>query len=118
VISDGDMTEDLGSRPDVNVPSDRGCSTVATAQRNLLKYKTIWSNDRIRVYHNPIWVGHQQSAPDLSPERNIGTGYDTPKAVPEHCNLPDSIGDRTLAVAQSLVLPQALEQRYTRPPGK
>ncbi len=56
MIPDGHAAQDLRASADIHMTADPRRASASRSQCNLLKYKTIWPNDRSRMDHDAAWM--------------------------------------------------------------
>jgi hypothetical protein len=77
----GDVADQLGACPDIDVTTQTRHATPCHPDGNLLEYQAVDSDLRIRMNHDSIRMRYQQPTTDPAVERNVRTGHGRPEAM-------------------------------------
>jgi hypothetical protein len=96
--------------------NNREPGSPTTTQRNLLKYQTIYSNLGIGMNDNTVRVRNYQTAANLTIERDVCAGNDTPKTMPQDQTLTNDARNDSSPLMPILITPDGKKQFSTRVP--
>ena len=80
MIPNGDRADNLSARTNINVSADFNAGN----DGDLLQDQAIAADLSMRMNHNPIRMGKQQTTSNLAIYGNVGSGHNHPKVVLEN----------------------------------
>jgi hypothetical protein len=82
VRANSDRPQYFSPGSDVDVTGNLwGAGSIARSDCDLLKYQTIHANVGVWMYDDSVWMRNQQTASNLTCQRDLCSGHDAPKPM-------------------------------------
>jgi hypothetical protein len=116
MVPNRDLPKYFRARANIDVTANPWHATSTGTQGYLLEYQTIWANHDVGVYDYSIGMQDQQTSPNVSAKRDISSGHDAPKSVPEYGNCSHCCRNWAASQIPLLIASKTAEQRRSGPP--